>query len=44
MKTVVSADVLLQALALALVAAILAGLYPGWRMARTPTAEALRHE
>jgi len=44
MNTVVSADVLLQAVALALVAAILAGLYPGWRMARTPTAKALRNE
>jgi putative ABC transport system permease protein len=44
MKTVVSADVLLQALALALVAAILAGLYPAWRMARTPAAQALRNE
>ncbi len=44
MKTVVSADVFLQALALALVAAILAGLYPGWRMAHTPTARALRQE
>ncbi len=36
--------VLAQALALAIVAALLAGLYPGWRMARTRPAEALREE
>lgn len=36
--------ILWQALALALVAALLAGLYPAWRMARTPPALALREE
>ncbi len=33
-----------QALLLALAAALLAGLYPAWRMARTPPALALREE
>jgi putative ABC transport system permease protein len=37
-------EVLLQAVALALGAALLAGLYPAWRMARTSPAEALRSE
>jgi putative ABC transport system permease protein len=36
--------VLIQALALALVAALLAGVYPAWRMARTSPAVALRGE
>ncbi len=36
--------ILLQALALAVVAALLAGLYPAWRMARTLPALALREE
>jgi putative ABC transport system permease protein len=36
--------VLLQAVALAIGAALLAGLYPAWRMARTSAAEALRSE
>jgi len=36
--------VLVQALALALVAALLAGVYPAWRMARTSPAAALRGE
>jgi putative ABC transport system permease protein len=40
----VGAGVLVQALALALVAAILAGLYPAWRMSRTSPAVALRGE
>jgi putative ABC transport system permease protein len=35
---------LLQTVALALGAALLAGLYPAWRMARTSPAEALRSE
>lgn len=34
----------LQALAVAVVAALLAGLYPAWRMSRTPPALALREE
>jgi putative ABC transport system permease protein len=36
--------VLIQAVALALVASLLAGIYPAWRMARTSPAEALRSE
>lgn len=36
--------VLVQALALGLVAALVAGLYPGSRMARVPPSEALREE
>lgn len=37
-----SPEVLLQAVLLAVAAALLAGLYPAWRMARTSPAEALR--
>ena len=37
-------DVLLQGLLLAVVAALLAGLYPALRMARASPAEALRDE
>lgn len=44
MTTVVSSDVMLEALLLATVAALLAGLYPGWRMAHASPAEALRSE
>jgi putative ABC transport system permease protein len=40
----VGPDVVVQALALALVGALLAGLYPSWRMAGTSPAEALRGE
>ncbi len=40
----VSPGVLLQALLLALAAALLAGLYPAWKMARTSPALALREE
>jgi putative ABC transport system permease protein len=40
----VSPDVLLQALLLSLAAALLAGLYPAYRMARTSPAVALREE
>lgn len=40
----VSPDVLLQALLLALAAALLAGLYPAYKMARTSPALALREE
>lgn len=44
MQTVLAPEVLLQALLLALAAALLAGLYPAWRMARTNPALALREE
>ncbi len=37
-------SILLQALLLALIAAVLAGLYPAWRMAQTQPAQALRDE
>ena len=40
----VGPDVLLQAVALALAGAVLAGLYPAWRMSRTSPAAALRGE
>jgi len=36
--------VLVQAVGLALIGALLAGLYPSWRMARTLPASALREE
>lgn len=39
-----SAGVMMQAVALAVGAALLAGLYPGFRMSRTPPARALREE
>jgi putative ABC transport system permease protein len=40
----VSPEILLEALLLALAAALLAGLYPAWKMARTSPALALREE
>jgi putative ABC transport system permease protein len=40
----ISPIILLQALVLAVLAAVLAGLYPAWKMARTSPAEALREE
>jgi putative ABC transport system permease protein len=40
----VGADVLVQAVGLALVGALLAGVYPAWRMSRTRPSEALRSE
>jgi putative ABC transport system permease protein len=40
----VPGDVLLQAVGLAVLAALAAGAYPAWRMARTPPAAALREE
>lgn len=40
----VGPDVLVQAVGLALVGALLAGLYPAWRMSRTSPAAALRGE
>jgi putative ABC transport system permease protein len=39
-----SPSILLQGVALSVLAAILAGLYPAWRMATAPPAEALRDE
>ncbi len=40
----IAPHLLLQGVALALVAALLAGVWPGWRMARTSPAAALREE
>jgi putative ABC transport system permease protein len=44
MDLAIAPGVLIQALALALAASLLAGIYPSWRMARTSPAEALRGE
>ncbi len=44
MELAVAPGVLVQAVALALAASLLAGIYPSWRMARTSPAEALRGE
>ncbi|MDA8362460.1 MAG: FtsX-like permease family protein [Gammaproteobacteria bacterium] len=44
METVLTSSVLIQALVLALAAALVAGLYPGWRMARANPADVLREE
>jgi putative ABC transport system permease protein len=43
-ETTVPGEVLLQAVGLAVLAALLAGVYPAWRLARTPPAPALREE
>jgi putative ABC transport system permease protein len=43
-EAVIPMDVLLQAVGLAVVAALAAGIYPAWRMSRTPPAPALREE
>lgn len=44
MQMQIDPTLLVQALGLALLAALLAGLYPAWRMARTPPALALRND
>jgi putative ABC transport system permease protein len=44
LDTTVPAEVLLQAVGLAVLAALAAGVYPAWRLARTPPAAALRAE
>ena len=44
MELLVGPGVLLQGFLLALAAALLAGIYPSWRMSRTSPAEALRSE
>ena len=44
LQLVVAPEVLLQALGLALLAAVLAGLYPSWKMSRANPARALREE
>jgi putative ABC transport system permease protein len=42
--TTVPPELLLQAMGLAVLAALAAGAYPAWRLARTPPASALREE
>jgi putative ABC transport system permease protein len=44
MQTLVEPGILFQAVLLAVAAALLAAVYPGWRMARTSPAAALREE
>lgn len=44
METLLPGGVYLEALALALFAALLAGIYPAWRLARTTPIESLREE
>ncbi len=44
MDLVISGSVVPEALLLSVVAALMAGLYPAWRMAQTPPARALREE
>jgi len=44
MQVFVPPEVLIQAVGLAVLAAMLAGLYPAWRMARTPPAQAMRED
>jgi len=44
MDVVVSGGVLFEALLLAVVAALLAGVYPAWRMSQVAPAQALREE
>ena len=43
-EAVIPMNVLLQAVGLAVAAALAAGVYPAWRMSRTPPAPALREE
>jgi len=44
MQISIDATILLQALILSFFAALLAGIYPSWRMARTSPALAMRYE
>lgn len=44
LQFMISSEVLIQAVALAVVAALLAGIYPSWKMAKTNPADALRNE
>ncbi len=44
MEMSVPGGILIEAIVLALVAALLAGIYPAWRMSKTSPAEALREE
>lgn len=44
MQVFIPPGTLIQAVALAVLAAVIAGLYPAWRMARTPPALAMRED
>lgn len=44
LQFMISPEVLIQAVGLAIVAALLAGLYPSWKMAKANPADALRNE
>ncbi|PLX79453.1 MAG: ABC transporter permease [Desulfuromonas sp.] len=44
MQISLDAGILLQAIFLAFIAALLAGIFPAWRMSRTPPAAAMRYE
>lgn len=44
LQFMISPEVLIQAVTLAIVAALLAGLYPSWKMAKANPADALRNE
>jgi putative ABC transport system permease protein len=44
MQKLLPTEVLLQAVGLALISALLAGLYPAWRVSRTQPADVLRSE
>ncbi len=44
MELLIPGGVLIEALLLALISALLAGVYPAWRMAKTPPTMALREE
>lgn len=44
LQFMISSEVLIQAVALAIVAALLAGIYPSWKMSKANPADALRNE
>jgi putative ABC transport system permease protein len=44
LQLLVQPGTFLQALAVALIAALLAGIYPAWKMSRMPAAEVIRYE
>lgn len=44
LQFMISSEVLIQAVALAVVAALLAGIYPSWKMSKANPADALRNE
>jgi putative ABC transport system permease protein len=44
LQLLVQPEAFIQALAVALISALLAGIYPAWRMSRQPAVEAIRYE